>query len=390
MKPRALLPFLFVPLVLVDAFSDEPKATPAPKPKPEWQYNSGDIRISIPTAAEPKVSAFGPESIRAAAKYLDDGAVAWMREKSCVACHTPGSYMLDRPMLTRHLGKPSEEVLGDFVDGIPAKPPASKESKDVTYFPGADREVWRTAGLAQWDKHVTGKLSEHTDRALRSMLLYQSSHGGYLSPGSVEIPYVTTDFELTLHAVRALVDAPGWLANLKDADLLQRIEHMKTFLRETQPRNDYERALRIDLAAMWPELVRKEDHAADVAMLWSKQKVDGGWCTRDMSDTRNWRTPMTDTVVKLVEALPDAANPGSDPYMTALAIVLLRESGVPASDPRLERGVAWLKAEQRVSGRWWMDSLYRGNYEFITYIATAKAMQALAMCGELPELAGQP
>jgi squalene-hopene/tetraprenyl-beta-curcumene cyclase len=207
-----------------------------------------------------------------------------------------------------------------------------------------------------------------------------------LSTGSVEIPYITTDFELTLHAARAIVDAPGWLASLKDADLLQRIDRMKAFLRDVQPRNDYERALRIDLAAMFPELVRKEDHEADIALLWSKQKPDGGWCMRDMSDTRNWRTPMTDIVVKLIESLPDAANPGSDPYMTALAIVLLRESGVPANDPRLQRGVAWLKAEQRVSGCWWMDSLYRGNYEFITYIATAKAMQALAMCGEIPML----
>jgi squalene-hopene/tetraprenyl-beta-curcumene cyclase len=386
MKLTAHLPLLLFSLVLSHGFADEPKPAATPKPKPQWQYDSGDIRISIPTANEPRVKSFGPESIRAAAKYLDDGAVAWMREKSCLACHTPGAYMLDRPILSKQLGKPSEEVLADFVGGIRDKMPESKESKGVTYFPGSDREVWRTAGLVEWDKHVTGKLSEHTDRALRSMLLQQSSHGGYLSTGSVEIPYITTDFELTLHAARAIVDAPGWLATLQDADLLQRIDRLKAFLRDVQPRNDYERALRIDLAAMFPELVRKEDHVADIAMLWSKQKTDGGWCTRDMSDTRNWRTPMTDTVVKLIDALPDAANPGSDPYMTALAIVLLRESGVPANDPRLQRGLAWLKAEQRVSGRWWMDSLYRGNYEFITYIATAKVMQALAMCGEIPNL----
>jgi squalene-hopene/tetraprenyl-beta-curcumene cyclase len=93
---------------------------------------------------------------------------------------------------------------------------------------------------------------------------------------------------------------------------------------------------------------------------------------------------MSDTVIRLIEGLPDAADPGSDPYMTALAIVLLRESGVPAADARLQRGVAWLKAEQRASGRWWMHSLYRGNYHFTTYIATAKALQALALCGAMP------
>jgi squalene-hopene/tetraprenyl-beta-curcumene cyclase len=246
--------------------------------------------------------------------------------------------------------------------------------------------VWRAAGLAQWDKHVAGKLSEPTRRALRAMLLQQSSHGGYVVVGEVEIPYVTTDYELTLHAVRAVVEAPGFLADLSDADLLRRIERMKAFLRETKPRNDYERALRIGLAALVPGLVRKDDRDADLAMLRSRQRPDGGWSTRSMSETRNWRTPMSAAVVKLIEGLPDAADPGSDPYMTALAIVLLRESGAPADDACVRRGVAWLKAEQRESGLWWMHSLYRGNYHFTTYLATAKALQALGACGEVPEM----
>src|SRR4051794_28073605 len=85
-----------------------------------------------------------------------------------------------------------------------------------------------------------------------------------------------------------------------------------------------------------------------------------------------------------IQHLPDAANPGSDPYMTAFAIVLLRESGVPASDTRIQHGIAWLKETQRVSVRWWMNSLYRGNYNYITYISTAQALRALALCDELP------
>jgi squalene-hopene/tetraprenyl-beta-curcumene cyclase len=92
---------------------------------------------------------------------------------------------------------------------------------------------------------------------------------------------------------------------------------------------------------------------------------------------------MDPTVVALIRNLPDAANPGSDPYMTAFAIVLLRASGVPASDTRIQRGIAWLKETQRVSGRWWMNSLYRGNYHYITYISTAQALRALALCDEL-------
>ena len=82
-----------------------------------------------------------------------------------------------------------------------------------------------------------------------------------------------------------------------------------------------------------------------------------------------------------------ADQPGSDAYMTSLAIVLMRQSGVPASDPRIQRGLAWLKREQRESGRWWMQSLYRGNYHYITYIATVEAMKALDLCGEISAIA---
>ncbi len=194
-----------------------------------------------------------------------------------------------------------------------------------------------------------------------------------------------------------MVTAPGWLDTLKDAGLLARVERIKKMLREHQPINDYELALKLQLANLMPELVSKEEREAATAMLWRKQQPDGGWSTRRMSDLLRWRLevhPATERqpwkeamdpkVVTLIQNLPDAANPGSDPYMTAFAIVLLRESGVPANDTRIRRGIAWLKENQRVSGRWWMYSLYRGNYNYITYISTAQALRALALCDELP------
>lgn len=125
------------------------------------------------------------------------------------------------------------------------------------------------------------------------------------------------------------------------------------------------------------------DRDAALELLSQKQHADGGWSLRDMSAVNDWHFRMSDTVVKLITSLPDAAHPESDPYMTALAIVLLRQSNVPATDERIQRGLLWLKREQRASGRWWMHSLYRGNYYYITYIATAQAMKALAMCGEI-------
>ena len=53
----------------------------------------------------------------------------------------------------------------------------------------------------------------------------------------------------------------------------------------------------------------------------------------------------------------------------------MRQNDVPVSESRIQQGLAWLKREQRESGRWWMYSLYRGNYNYITYIATIEAMK---------------
>ena len=91
----------------------------------------------------------------------------------------------------------------------------------------------------------------------------------------------------------------------------------------------------------------------------------------------------------MIQSEPDAAGPASDPYMTAFALVLLRETGVPARDARLRAGVTWLKQNQRVSGRWWMKSLFRDTYQYITYISTVQALRALALCGEIPDLTGK-
>ena len=360
--------------------------------RPAFQYKSEGIEVPAATADEPKVKAFGPDTVKAAAKYLDDGAHFWVRERSCLACHSTGVYMVERSALTKQLGKPSVEVLNDFIKSVPQAPGKPGDA--------ATTSVWRSSGLASWDKYVEGKLSEHTDRSLRHTVRILPDDNMYDTIKLIEIPYITTRFELTVQAMRAMVTAPGWLENLKDAELLARVERIKKHLREHQPVNDYELALKLQLANLMPELVSKEERETAITMLWRKQQPDGGWSTRRMSDLLKWRLevhPATErqpwkeamdpTVVALIQHLPDAANPGSDPYMTAFAIVLLRESGVPASDKRIQRGIAWLKETQRVSGRWWMNSLYRGNYNYITYISTAQALRALALCDELPTIA---
>jgi squalene-hopene/tetraprenyl-beta-curcumene cyclase len=346
----------------------------------DWQYKSGAIAVRAATADE-AVAAFGPASVRAAAKYLDDGAVAWVREGSCIACHTTGVYMSERVQLSALLGPPQEEVRANFVAEVPDPPAAPGNNLPYGY-----EAIWRSLGLATWDKHVTGELSEPTSRSLQDMLARQTPKGYWAAGGKVEVPYTTTAFERTVQAARAMATAPGWLAGLSDPEQLRRVERAKAALRGHQPRNDYERVLQLQLAVVMPELVPQATRDAAVAVLDRHQQADGGWSTRSMSPIADWG-PILPNNVAYLEREPDADHPASDAYMTSFAIILLRESGVPKEDERVRRGLAWLTATQRASGRWWMKSLYKDTKHYTTYIATAHALRALALCDELPVLA---
>jgi hypothetical protein len=315
-----------------------------------------------------------------------------VREKSCVNCHTTGPYLSERPALIPQLGKPSEEIVADFIEFVPKEVKEVKETATKSgykHMPGAFSAVWRSLGLAEWDKHLSGKTSESTERSIRDMFERQAASGAFVSHGEVEIPHITTDFELSLQAVRAITAAPGWLAGLKDEKLLGKVEKLKTWLRSAEPKNDWDRVLSLQLAFYMPELVSAEKRDAALKLLSSKQHADGGWSTRDFSALNDWHFEVSETVQKLITSLPDAAKPESDAYMTALAVVLMRQSHVPAKDQRLQKAIAWLKKEQRVSGRWWMHSLYRGNYHYSTYITTCQALKALALCDELPALGAE-
>lgn len=357
--------------------------------KPAFQYELGDVRFSIPTADEPRVKAFGPESLQAAAKYLEVGAASWLRGRACVNCHTTGPYLTDFTAAAKHFGQPNEEVFVNFAKAVPAEIEEVHETnqKGHKFYPGAFSSVWRSAGLAEWDRNVTGKLSEATDRSLREMFARQSANGAFVSHGEVEIPHITTDFELSLQAARAITAAPGWLAGLKDETLLARVEKLKEWLKTAPPKNDFDRVLKLQLAHYLPECVPQSERDAALSLLTSKQHEDGGWSTRDMSPIEDWHYEMSPTVVNLIKNLPDATKPESDAYMTALAIVLMRQNNIPVADPRIQRALSWLKREQRASGRWWMHSLYRGNYHYTTYIATIEAIKALDLCGELDQIA---
>jgi squalene-hopene/tetraprenyl-beta-curcumene cyclase len=79
----------------------------------------------------------------------------------------------------------------------------------------------------------------------------------------------------------------------------------------------------------------------------------------------------------------------SDGYATGFVLFVLRRAGIPAEDPAVARGVAWLKSNQRETGRWFTRSLNRDSKHFISHAGTAFAVLALDACDALGDTGGE-
>ena len=56
----------------------------------------------------------------------------------------------------------------------------------------------------------------------------------------------------------------------------------------------------------------------------------------------------------------------------------------PSVDPRLRRGIDWLRTNQRESGKWFTRSPVKEAGNLISNVGSAYAILALQACGELP------
>lgn len=339
------------------------------------QYEFGDVTVVAATADEPRL----PEvAVDRALEHLELGTQAWSGARGCVSCHTNGTYLQIRPALTPHVGPPAAAQRDFHVAQLKSLEGLDRAALQKSTRPA--QVIYVAAGLAEWDAHVTGTLSPETRSALALMLDIQLETGTW---GTLDCwpPFESDAWHEATVAAMAIGTAPGWLAGIEDDATKTAVERLRTYLRDTPPPHDYGRLLLLWASTRMPGLLTDERRAELAEMVWRHQRPDGGWSIRTFAAPGAWGGG--NRRAKL-EAEPEFADPPSDGHQTGLAVLVLRATGVAADDPRLARGVAWLKANQRASGRWWTRSLNTDSWHFITYSGTAYALLALASCGELP------
>jgi squalene-hopene/tetraprenyl-beta-curcumene cyclase len=342
----------------------------------QYQYHHKDVTYLRPSPVELKI----PFTPKLALDYVEQGAEAWTSEWKCVACHTNGSYMVVRPLLTPQLGQPQEEVRDFFVSTLHEE--IATDPADLRPELDSTQAVYVAAGLAIWDAHVTHHLSPETSQALTVMFKLQRADGDWTISDDNNPPLESSRFQLATVAARAVGNAPGWVAQQRGTPVEGKINLLEDYLRsERKMQGDYDRTDLLWAATELPGLLDANQMQQLIEMIFRHQKSDGGWSIRNFARPEEWGKGNR---AEKLRAELEFSDPPSDGHMTGLAIIALRKAGVPASDPRIQRGVSWLLTNQRSSGRWWTRSLNRDGWQFISYSGTVYPLLALAMCNALP------
>jgi squalene-hopene/tetraprenyl-beta-curcumene cyclase len=310
-------------------------------------------------AAEPKAKAF---SMSKSAGYLDGVARFWMRPNSCGACHANFPYLMARPLL----GAPPTSLVTETRQFLEQR----KATPNAFSF---DAEAVAIAFALAWDDtRAGGKLQAATRQALRRIWPLQHEHGGWNRMGCGIILPAENDAHYTaVLALLAVGVAPeGYAHSAEPRDGLTRLR--RYFMRRP-PRNLHDRAMLLWASRYVDGLMTTAERRETVQSLLDAHRPDGGWNLGVLSGKpRHFE-----------------AGPHSDGYGTALAIYVLRQAGVPATRPEIARGVAWLKSNQRASGRWFTPSASAGHPTeggvgardlYVQNLGTAFAVLALKAC----------
>jgi squalene-hopene/tetraprenyl-beta-curcumene cyclase len=316
-------------------------------------------RLARPTADEPKRSAL---SLKQSAQYLDNVAVEWTRKRNCGTCHTNVPYLMARPVLKEFDSPGQGEVRAFFETRVAHWDDPDKDAK-----PRWDAEVISTAqALAMNDAATTGKLHPLTRKALDRMWTLQTQDGGWDWLKCAWPPYEHDDYYGAIAAALATGYAPEDYAHGPSAR--PGLERLRSYFRKTPPPDLHHRSMLLWASTRLGGLMDRPQQEATIRAIRAIQRSDGGWCLPSLG---GWK--------RRDGTANDPGSP-SDGFASGMLVFILREAGVPATDPTITRGVAWLKANQRVSGRWFTRSLTNDQDHFIADAGTAFAVMALRAC----------
>jgi squalene-hopene/tetraprenyl-beta-curcumene cyclase len=311
-------------------------------------------------------------SLARSADFLDAVTLSWMRRNQCCSCHTGYPYLLARTSL----GDPKATGLLEarkFLEGRVAA--WDKGGKGQGYLKG-EGVIERTEGvtevvaiaatLALHDGQTTGKLQPATRTALARMWELQQADGSWTWNKEDLAPLEYDDYFGAVYAALGVGHAPEGYAQSEAAR--EGVARLLRYFEKTPAPDLHHKTYLLWASLALDGLMGKAERERTIQALLALQRADGGWSLPSLG---TW---------KRNNGEPQDRDAPSDGYATGLVVYVLRQAGVAATEKPIRRGVAWLKANQRESGRWFTRSLNRDGRHYISNAGTAFAILALKAC----------
>jgi squalene-hopene/tetraprenyl-beta-curcumene cyclase len=345
----------FSPLALLVvcgfAVSEPPRPVPAARPD------------------EPLAKTF---SLARAADFLDAATLSWVRNNQCFSCHTGYPYLLARTSL----GDPKSAGLLEARKFLEERVAAwDKGGKGKGYLKGegvieltegVTEVVAIAASLALHDGQTTGKLQPATRTALARMWELQQADGSWTWNKEDLAPLEYDDYYGAVYAALGVGNAPEGYA--RSAAAREGVGRLRRYFEKTPAPDLHHKTYLLWASLALDGLMDKAERERTLKALLALQREDGGWSLPSLGA---W---------KRNDGKPQDKDAPGDGYATGLVLYVLRQAGVAATEKPIQRGVAWLKANQRESGRWFTRSLNRDSRHYISNAGTAFAILALKAC----------
>jgi len=229
---------------------------------------------------------------------------------------------------------------------------------------GVTEIVATAATLAFLDSQMTGKLQPATRQALDRIWELQQPNGAWTWNHTNLAPLEYDDYFGAVYAALGVGAAPDGYSQTPEAQ--KGLAKLRTYFQKNPAPNLHHKVWLLWASTKMDHLMTPAARQQTIEELWKLQQGDGGWSLPSL-----WKpSPMR---AKDKQA-------ASDGYATGLAIYVLKQAGLSPSDPRMAKGLAWLKTHQRESGRWFTPSLNGSRRNVITNAGTALCAMALRAC----------
>lgn len=308
------------------------------------------VAVLLPLTAageeKPAVAPNDPDEVLAksfsmakAGEFLDGASGAWTNGRKCIACHTNLPYLMARPLLHDVPGKELPVIRKFYEDRV-----RNWESGKKADEPDYDEEVVvAAAGLAVNDSLTTKKLHETSRKALDRMWKIQQADGAWNWNKCDWPPLEHDDYYGAVLAAIAVGYAPDDYAKADSAK--DGLKKLRIYFQKKPAPNLHHKAWLAWASVRLDGLMSKDEQAKTVKEIKAAQQADGGWSLPSLADWKGYDGRAND------------AKAPSDGYATGLAIFIMREVGTAKDDANIQKGVVWLKKNQRESGRWFTKSL---------------------------------